>query len=449
MNERDQERLLVGALLHTPALTAEIACLLMPEDFTDPSCAGAYRAIVALTATGKAELDIFDVARKLSSSEDGQRKIALWLDAVQDGVPRHTSLETHAHLIRRRATLRRADRDLARLRERMREAIEANVEMEDFEEELMALTLAVASRDDGRLNRSTIRERTEELTRLLDQLATHYSTPGAIPTGINQLDIRLGGGLLPGKLYVVAGVSGSGKSAFASQVADAAAFHGFRSVMFSMEMDADDVFMRDVERETGRSRWELRGPHDLRDSALEDLSKGITHIASQENRKVVYSNKVTLAEIQRAVMVETLRLGGPVQLVVADHAQVVAPGKDRPSKGPQRYLEVKDIAETLRSLAYRRGLACLLTAQLNPPPKGEKPTMGLIRESKDLANAADAVILIHHERDEDEAPAHLAGQRKRRQRIVGTELIVDKLRFGSAGSIPVSFHGSTFKFGDA
>jgi replicative DNA helicase len=449
MKSKDQERLFVGALLRTPALAADTARLVSHEDFTDRSCAGTYRAIVELTAQGTTDLDIFTVARHLSNTEEGQRKIAMWLDAVQDGVPRHTSLESHARLIRRRATLRVAEHRLGLLREKVQAHIESNSEADDFEEELTTLAVELAIRDDARLNRTTIKDRVSQLLHYLDALALHQSSPGAIPTGITALDVRLGGGLLPGKLYVVAAVSGSGKSAFGSQMADSAAKGGFRSVMFSMEMDADDVYLRDVEREVGRSRWELRGPAELRDSAMEDLAQGLAAMANWPNRKVVYSNKVTLAEIQRAVMVEGLRMGGPVQCMVVDHAQVVAPGKERPSRGPQRYLEVKDIAETLRSLAYRRGIACVLTAQLNPPPKGEKPTMFLMRESKDLGNAADAVILIHHEKEEEDIPAHMVGGRRRRARIVGSELIVDKLRFGGSGSIAVSWSGATFKFGDA
>ena len=172
-------------------------------------------------------------------------------------------------------------------------------------------------------------------------------------------------------------------------------------------------------------------------------------MAGNPNAKTVYGSSVSVEEIRRAILIESMRLGAPVQFVIVDHAQVVAPGKSKAAKASViRYLELKAIAEELRAMAQRLRFACILTAQLNPPPKGEKPTMALVREGKDLVNASDAALLIHHDRDYEDVPAHEAGRRRGRGRIVASEIIVDKLRLGMTGPIPVDFNGALFRFAD-
>jgi replicative DNA helicase len=103
-----------------------------------------------------------------------------------------------------------------------------------------------------------------------------------------------------------------------------------------------------------------------------------------------------------------------------------------------RYLEVKSTAEGLRELARHLNVAVVLTAQLNPPPKGEPPSMSQVRESKDINNCSEVVMLIHHEREE-----------------IGEDILIseswiklEKGRAAVAGKVPVTYRGSVFRFED-
>ena len=451
MTNEEVEGLLVGQLLHRPDLVAEAASLVTREDFTVRRCGVAFEAIRALAEQGipADEIDMFAVARHLARSPQAQRVVIVWLSETMDGCPRSTSVVSVARLLRRRSLMRHAALRLDALLRSTLAALEQNQTNDDLEEEVTRLAIELAARDDGRLNRTNFQEQARVISRYLDRLAEHGYIPGAIPTGIRALDVRLGGGLEPGKLYLVAGTTGSGKTAFASQVADRAATDGTRVVMFSMEVEAADIYLRDVERTARRSRWDLRGPREQREETLSELSQTIGRMNDETNAKTLYGRSVSVSEIQRVVATETVRLGGPVQLVVVDHAQVVAPGKEKAAKGgPVRYLEMKAIAEALRAMAIRNGFACLLTAQLNPAPKGEKPTMALVREGKDLINAADCGLIIHHEREREVIEAHQTGRRRGRGEIVASEIIVDKLRLGRPGPVDVVYEGRYFRFSD-
>jgi replicative DNA helicase len=66
-----------------------------------------------------------------------------------------------------------------------------------------------------------------------------------IPTGSRRLNFLLNG-FLPGKLYIMVGRPGVGKSAKAWWHGYCAAASGFRSHMFSLEMDADEIGLRSL-----------------------------------------------------------------------------------------------------------------------------------------------------------------------------------------------------------
>lgn len=452
MAAKEIERQFVGGLLVSPENIPQAQGLVEPEDFEDKQSAAVYTALVALVEAGRTteQIDFFAVARHLARSEVVQRQVAKWCADATDGIPRRAFFGNLARAIRRQATLRLARQRIALLLEHVEEQANGSGDFPELEAQLAETAMDMAAREDGRLRRVQFNDRLSHITAYLDRLASHAAVPGAIPSGLSRLDLRLGGGFEPGKLYLIAGHTGSGKTALASQLADHAADGGTRTIMFSMEVDPDDVLLRDLERTARRTRWDVRGPAELRDAAMTELMQAAARMAANPNAKTLYGSSVSVEEIRRAILIESMRLGGPVQFVVVDHAQVVAPGKTKASKAPMiRYLELKAIAEELRAMAVRLRFACILTAQLNPAPKGEKPTMALVREGKDLVNAADCALLIHHERDLEDVPAHEAGRRRGRGRIVGTEIIVDKLRLGMPGPIAVSFEGSTFRFSDA
>ena len=102
-----------------------------------------------------------------------------------------------------------------------------------------------------------------------------------------------------------------------------------------------------------------------------------------------------------------------------------------------RYLEVKSTAEGLRALARQLGVAVVLTAQMNPPPKGETPTMSMVRESKDINNAAEVVMLIYHEKAEGANGEMM---------ISSSWIVVEKARAGREGKVQVHYNGKLFRF---
>lgn len=70
----------------------------------------------------------------------------------------------------------------------------------------------------------------------------------AIPTGLDDLDEMLGGGWQGGELYALGGVTGTGKTAFALQTAEAAALAGREVFYCSLEIPANTMIARLVSK---------------------------------------------------------------------------------------------------------------------------------------------------------------------------------------------------------
>jgi len=305
--------------------------------------------------------------------------------------------------------------------------------MPDLDQELAGLSVAVTARSDRERRRVTFKDLAADIENYFNQL--HTNSPDAyISTGLPRLNDFLGGGLRPGQLHVVLGATGSGKTAFASQICDYAVSQGKRALMFSMEVDPLDVFIRDIERTAGVSRWDLKY-NNTKDKAMNDLMIAQSQMLGERN-KIVYGEPMSVEAIRQAILTERLRTGA-IDLVVVDHAQVAEPNKEDKKSMP-RYLQVKSTAEGLRALARQLKVAIVLTAQMNPVPKGDTPTMSMVRESKDINNTAEVVIMIYHEKGDG-----MNGE------IIITKswLVLEKVRAGREGKIEIKYFGHLFKFG--
>ncbi|MCQ2417712.1 MAG: toprim domain-containing protein [Oscillospiraceae bacterium] len=71
----------------------------------------------------------------------------------------------------------------------------------------------------------------------------------AIPTGFEDLDAQLDGGLFPG-LYILGAVSSLGKTTFLLQMADQIAQQGRDVLYFSLEMSANELIAKSISRQT-------------------------------------------------------------------------------------------------------------------------------------------------------------------------------------------------------
>jgi replicative DNA helicase len=245
--------------------------------------------------------------------------------------------------------------------------------------------------------------------------------PG-IPTPWYQLD-EIIGGLHAGRMYTIGGRPGAGKSTAALVMAEHAAVESGRSVLiFSKEMPTVDVMGRFVAR---GARVDLRS---INQRALDDVQMAqIRSYVRKVGTPRLYVNAapVNLSGIKTLARAHHHRHG--LDVLVVDYLQLVH--TDTP--GRTREQEVGRVSRELKALAMELGIVVVVPAQLNRGPASRpdaRPTMSDLRDSGQIEQDSDAVILLWHQMHDGQPTGEVT-------------FIVDKNRHGPKGEINLRWHG--------
>lgn len=217
---------------------------------------------------------------------------------------------------------------------------------------------------------------------------TNDKAPG-ICTGIADYD-AITGGLLPGRLVILAGRPGQGKTALGTQIAVHVASQDKVVALFSLEMPREEVADRIAALKGGIDTQHLT-QHRLTDAEI----TGFADVLGWSEGLPLYvedKSGVTPDFIRAATM--RLRTEcGELDLVVVDYLQLMtAHRKDR-----NREQEVSDISRSMKALAKELGCPVLALAQLNRAVDHRAdptPVLADLRESGSLEQDADQVAFI-------------------------------------------------------
>jgi replicative DNA helicase len=253
-----------------------------------------------------------------------------------------------------------------------------------------------------------------------------------VPTGFADLD-ALTGGLRPGQMIVIAARPAMGKSTLALDMARSAAVkHGIATVIFSLEMDRNEIHDRLLSAEARVALHHLRHGN-MTDDDWTAVARRMPDITAAP-LFIDTSSNLTGMDIRTKSrrLAQKHKLG----LVVVDYLQLMNSGG---SKAENRQLEVSDISRGLKSLAKELGVPVIALSQLNRGPEQRQdkiPVVSDLRESGSIEQDADMVILLHRE-DAYDKESPRAGE---------ADLIVGKHRNGPTATITLGaqLHYSRF-----
>lgn len=166
-----------------------------------------------------------------------------------------------------------------------------------------------------------------------------------LPTGFNNLDSILDGGLYAG-LYVVGAISSLGKTTFCLQVADQIAQRGQDVLIFSLEMATNELIAKSVSRLTLIKDLEENGSTAHAKTTRDILTGTRYKDYSQTERELIngaiaaygqYGANIYITEGIGNVGIEEIRdkvqkhtkLTGKAPVVVIDYLQIIAPAEIR------------------------------------------------------------------------------------------------------------------------
>lgn len=408
------ERALLGAVAFHPDALASVLAALPAADFYDPHRAAVWAACQTLSAD-RTPLTPVAVTKQLVAAR-------AWNQAVQRVVAVDMTDATPAS---------RADRladevsDMARRRELMRAVNRAKSIVASHPGDAGDIQAAVrAVLDDiGHPEQETGGPMGwDALIEEFEAVHAPGGTRPGIPSPWWEVDEILGG-LFGGRMYVFGGRPGQGKSTAALNVAmHASAESGKESLVISKEMPAVDVTGRIL---AAAAEVPL---HEINARKLTDLSRAkIRGYLKQAGRPpiTVDAKPRSLAGIKTLARSHHHRRG--LDILVVDYLQLVR--VDTPSRSREQ--EVAEVSRQLKELALELDCVVALPAQLNREStkrSDQRPTMADLRDSGQIEQDADAVVLLHRPGRDDPRAGEI-------------DFIIDKNRHGPTAVVTMRWHG--------
>jgi replicative DNA helicase len=401
----------LGSMMLANKTINEVIQLVKSQDFYYPKHQFVFDAIVSLFTRGE-PVDALTVGDELTTRKQiRQVGGAVTLIDMISNVPTPTSANYYAKIVSQKSKLRRLA-EVGSFFQRIAfdagdDGDEAIVMAEKYFREIQQPT-------QGGVNFGSL---------VRDWRTWQDSPEDIISTPWPELNNYLGGGMRRGKLYVVGGRPGSGKSmAGLNMAAHVAEKEKLPTIIFSMEMVANEV----ASRLLAAGAWANYGEIFRKRMSGETIERVNDYIDSHSdlNLEVFDRASITVEEI-----VGYIRAHKPACAFI-DYCQLIAPSDSKIGRREQ----VDHITRSLKVCAADTGCAIILASQVNrgPATGNRMPTIADLRESGGIENDADVVLLLHRE---DEG----AGSVK---------LNVGKNRDGKLGTIEFIFRGDVARIGN-
>lgn len=341
-------------------------------------------------------------------------------------------------------------RDLSRKRRILyacQDAIEGLSNPESADTQLEALESSLFALADRQASASVM-----SLGQALDAMlreAEQQSTGEVIPvdTGLRDLDDKLDG-LMPGDLTVGAARPGVGKTALATGIAMHNAWKGRPVGMFQLEMRGQQVAARVLAERLGiPAKPIMRGK--LRYEQWQDAE---TERAKLHKLPLYIDARPGVPLDQFIPRARRMKRQHGIELLIVDYLGLIR------VPGVSSYERVTQVSQMMKELARDLDIHVLALHQLNRGNEKEarRPSMADLRDSGAVEQDADNILLIHREEmslaKAEPDPGDGEKHAKWAQRLAASrgqaEIIVDKQRNGSTGTVLLRFDARTTTFSD-
>lgn len=430
---RENEMSVVGAMLQDKN-AASLCFSLNADDFSDPVMKIAYSAIRILQQNNS-PIDIVTVDTQISKSYNGQNPYTKNLiDAIQN-TPTTSNIKYYISAVKE-ASLRRKLIQFSKSVFTM-----ASDTITDPNEILSLARNQIKEISAGGGSWMSISDLLQNTYEKLEKRKTGEIK--LIPTGIPVLD-RAIGGIEKGEYVIIAARPSVGKSAIGAHIALAAAKKGYKIGIVSREMTSDQYGNRFISNVTMIPGSKLRTANFIDDSFM-DIADAIGGLSM-----LPISFLFSIKSIEALRMsVQSLVEENKIDMLIVDYLQILTT-EERTNLD---YRRVALISQGLRDITRDFGIPVIALAQLSRPQQKITrtiPKLYDLRESGDLEQDADTVILMHRCEDEfdsgileEDKPSFPALTENGKQYIL---LIIAKGRQCGTGKMAVLFDPETMRY---
>jgi len=423
----EAERGVIAAALIDPETLHDTAAILKAGAFFREAHQTIWAAILRLFDAGSA-IDAVSLADELTRR--GQFKAVGGHEAIGEivnSVPHAANATFHAKVVHQKATARGVIQACeATLRDGYSGTLTASELVAVAESRVFAISEAEATGD------------TRDMADVVGDayIAIENRKQGRVDgvrTGFADLDYHLDA-MQPGALVILAARPSQGKTAMAMGISSHVAGNYPGYVLFvSLEMGRQEVGERLLSATANIPGDKLKRPWGMSDAERERLANA-AHELQRSRIKIDDTPLRTLTQIGANARRVASRSG--LSLLVIDYLSLI---DGQRQKGENRQEEVARLSRGLKALARQLSCPVLCLSQLNRHSenrgKDRQPRLSDLRESGQIEQDADAVVMLHRPSfyDPNDQPGI-------------AEVIIAKNRNGPTGAVKLVFVGDCTRF---
>lgn len=397
------QQAVLGAVLIEPDLFGMVQAQVQPSDFLDGKCRMTYQALLRLFVSGET-LDPVTLVHKLSGGADGGGWSQYFIELMQT-TPTCANTQEYINIMKEQARI-------ARLQE-LGGLLQVTTDLDDARKYIGQANAQLCDRPGVKI--VTLAQGIADFLAEADRPRTYMQW------GIEGLDEQLYAE--KGDFVILGGRPSAGKTALSI----AFALHmakSYRVGFFSLETGKRKFFDRLVSHlakiDMAKIKHSELGEEDYESVAI--LGKRVAN----NQLEFIEAAGFTVEDIR------AIALSQRYDIIFLDYVQLI-----RPTGGGNRTEAVSGISMGLHEFSQSTGTMVVGLSQLSRPEKAQAsgaraPKMSSLRESGQLEQDADIIMLLYLEDENDEA---------------GTRVLkVEKNKEGTRGKLRLNFDGATQTF---
>lgn len=425
------EQSVLGSVFISPDSLISLADELVPDDFYKPANKIVFKTMLSLLEKGE-PIDATTMVSALTNQGDISTIGGInYVVELVNSTPTSKNVEHYAKLVKEKATLRKMIADLS---DSLSSAYQGDVSIDDIIAKTEKSMLDISNQNTG----TGFRNVADILDTHMQMVETRSQTDGVVTglsTGFVGLD-KITTGLHEDNLIILAARPAMGKTALALNIAQYIAVKEKKPVaIFSLEMRAESLIERMLAAEGMVEGYHLKTGN----LSVEEWSRLVHAQGNLYDAPIFVDDTagIRISEIRSKARKLAQEMGG-LGVIIIDYLQLITG-----SKGENRQQVVSEISRELKILAKDLKVPVIALSQLSravEQRQDKRPMLADLRESGSIEQDADIVAFLYRDAyyQKEQADSQEANN--------VTELILEKNRHGSLGTVKLYFHKEYTKF---
>ncbi|WP_368110056.1 replicative DNA helicase [Bacteroides salyersiae] len=376
LRDEDSEKLVLGTIITERDALEEVRELLSEESFYNSFHKQVYKAILQVSSSGERP-DIITVKNKLVAN------------GVNFSIVEYMKIASNCTFDLHQYAARLHDLAIRRKFYTIGQYLISNSYSES--EDILDVTNSVSDElaslfKSTSTTVTTINEGLENVYGMINNNLSGNKPLTGTPTGFEKIDSK-SGGLQKSDLIIIAGETSQGKTSLAVSMMRNASFSGAKIAMYSMEMKKEQITARILSMESGVPANQIMYSR-LTDSQIQAIDKRIGKLSG----KGIYFDDRSTSNIDTIISsIRYMKLKFGIDGAIVDYLQILNVNM----KGTNKEQQMGDVARRLKNLAKELDIWIIALSQLNRDTMNPVPTIARLRDSGQIAEAADVVMLVY------------------------------------------------------